>query len=50
MGEEIARDYAQFYRWQDTEGASLLNPNTEAIRKLLGVELPSLEDWAQNAF
>ena len=50
MGAEVASDYAEFYEWQDSDGASLLNPNTEEIRKLLGVRLPSFEEWAIRAF
>ncbi|MEO1258612.1 MAG: NmrA family NAD(P)-binding protein [Bacteroidota bacterium] len=50
MGAEVAKDYAEFYHWQDTEGASLLNPDTEALRNLLSVNLPSFEVWAERAF
>ncbi|MEO1011573.1 MAG: NmrA family NAD(P)-binding protein [Bacteroidota bacterium] len=50
MGAEVAKDYAEFYHWQDTTGASLLNPNTEEIQNLLNVSLPSFEEWAQKAF
>ncbi|NAS12884.1 NmrA family NAD(P)-binding protein [Poritiphilus flavus] len=50
MGSEIAQDYAEFYIWQDTEGAALLNPDTDKIRKLLNIELPSFEAWAAGAF
>ncbi|MEM7484168.1 MAG: NmrA family NAD(P)-binding protein [Bacteroidota bacterium] len=50
MGAEVAKDYAEFYQWQDTTGASLLNPNTEEIQNLLDVSLPSFEEWAQKAF
>ncbi|MEL7119167.1 MAG: NmrA family NAD(P)-binding protein [Bacteroidota bacterium] len=50
MGAEIAKDYAEFYHWQDTDGADLLNPDTSEIRALLGVSLPSFEDWAKVAF
>ncbi|MEL6918104.1 MAG: NmrA family NAD(P)-binding protein [Bacteroidota bacterium] len=50
MGAEVAKDYAEFYHWQDTTGASLLNPNTEEIRNVLSVNLPSFEEWAEKAF
>ncbi|MEO0902077.1 MAG: hypothetical protein AAFY00_08645 [Bacteroidota bacterium] len=50
MGAEVAKDYAEFYHWQDTTGASLLNPNTDEIRSLLNVNLPSFEEWAEKAF
>lgn len=50
MGAEVAKDYAEFYHWQDTIGASLLNPNTKEIRNLLDVSLPSFEEWAKEAF
>lgn len=50
LGESIARDYAEFYEYQDTEGQHLLNPDTQEIRSLLGIKLPSLEDWARVAF
>ncbi|MEM1322356.1 MAG: NmrA family NAD(P)-binding protein [Bacteroidota bacterium] len=50
MGAEVAKDYAEFYHWQDTVGASLLNPDTQGIRDLLQVELPSFEEWAEQAF
>jgi uncharacterized protein YbjT (DUF2867 family) len=50
MGSAVAKDYADFYRWQDTDGASLLNPNTEEVRNLLNVKLPTFEEWAAEAF
>ncbi|MEM9327174.1 MAG: NmrA family NAD(P)-binding protein [Bacteroidota bacterium] len=50
MGPDVAKDYAEFYQWQDTTGASLLNPDTSQIRQKLGVELTSFEDWAIGAF
>ncbi|MEM1337929.1 MAG: NmrA family NAD(P)-binding protein [Bacteroidota bacterium] len=50
LGVEIAKDYAAFYAWQDTEGAAMLNPDTTNIRKLLHVELPSFEQWAMTSF
>jgi uncharacterized protein YbjT (DUF2867 family) len=50
MGAAVAKDYADFYRWQDTAGASLLNPNTEEVRNLLNVKLPTFEQWATEAF
>ncbi|MEM8895677.1 MAG: hypothetical protein AAGC88_13930, partial [Bacteroidota bacterium] len=50
LGESIARDYAEFYEYQDTEGQDLLNPDTREIRSLLGVQLPSFEEWAKQAF
>ncbi|MEO1031857.1 MAG: NAD(P)H-binding protein [Bacteroidota bacterium] len=50
MGSEIAKDYAEFYQWQDTDGAVLLNPNTDDIRKRLNIELPSFEQWTKSAF
>ncbi|MEM6718880.1 MAG: NAD(P)H-binding protein [Bacteroidota bacterium] len=50
MGPEIAKDYAEFYEWQDTDGVELLNPDTNGIRKLLNIELPSFEEWARSAF
>ncbi len=50
MGPDIAKDYAEFYEWQDTGGAKLLNPNTTEIRNLLNVELPTFEQWAKKAF
>lgn len=50
LGEAVAKDYAAFYHWQDGEGADLLNPDTSEIRRLLGVTLPSFEEWAKQAF
>ncbi|NJO00953.1 MAG: NmrA family NAD(P)-binding protein [Bacteroidia bacterium] len=50
MGAEVARDYAEFYYWQDINGAPLLNPNTGELQNLLGIQLPSLEEWARQAF
>ncbi|MEM6632309.1 MAG: NmrA family NAD(P)-binding protein [Bacteroidota bacterium] len=50
LGEEVAKDYAEFYHWQDGDGAHLLNPDTSEIREKLGVELPSFEEWAKEAF
>lgn len=50
LGEAVAKDYATFYHWQDGDGADLLNSDTCDIRKLLGVTLPSFEEWAKQAF
>lgn len=50
LGEAIARDYAEFYEWQDSDGAELLNPDTNEIRTLLNLKLPSFESWAETAF
>ncbi len=50
MGAEVAKDYAEFYHWQDTTGALLLNPDTGDIRQLLDIQLPSFEEWARQAF
>ncbi|MDN5215005.1 NAD(P)H-binding protein [Fulvivirgaceae bacterium BMA12] len=50
LGESIARDYAEFYEYQDTKGQHLLNPDTNEIRNVLGIELPNFEEWAQHAF
>ncbi len=50
MGPDIAKDYAEFYEWQDTDGAELLNPDTYEIRKLLNIKLPTFEEWAKRAF
>ncbi len=50
LGESIARDYAAFYEYQDTRGQELLNPDTEEIRSILGINLPNVEDWAVKAF
>lgn len=50
MGAEVAQDYAEFYKWQDSDGAALLNPDTEGIRTVLNIELPSFEEWAKKAF
>lgn len=50
MGTKVAKDYAEFYHWQDTDGASLLNPNTKVLRDLLGIKLDSFEEWATKSF
>ncbi|MEM8568784.1 MAG: NmrA family NAD(P)-binding protein [Bacteroidota bacterium] len=50
LGPEVAKDYAEFYHWQDGDGASLLNPDTAELRKLLGITLPSFEEWAKQTF
>jgi hypothetical protein len=50
MGKDIAKDYAEFFEWQDTDGATLLNPDTTDIRNLLDIKLPSFEEWAKTAF
>jgi uncharacterized protein YbjT (DUF2867 family) len=50
MGAAVAKDYAEFYQWQDGDGAYLLNPDTSEIRNLLGVNLDSFETWAEQAF
>lgn len=50
MGPEVAKDYAEFYYWQDTDGADLLNPATQEIRDLLNIKLPTFEEWASKAF
>ncbi len=50
LGESIAKDYAEFYEYQDTQGQSLLNPDTTQIREMLGLTLPTLEEWAATAF
>jgi len=50
LGADVAKDYAEFYHWQDTEGAELLNPDTSFIRETLNVEIPSFEEWAKEAF
>ncbi|MEO1054984.1 MAG: NmrA family NAD(P)-binding protein [Bacteroidota bacterium] len=50
LGESVAKDYAEFYEYQDTRGQELLNPNTKEIRKVLGLTLPQFEEWAQKAF
>lgn len=50
LGNEVARDYAEFYEFQDTKGQELLNPDTHEIRSLLGIELTGLEAWATQAF
>ncbi|OJJ23111.1 hypothetical protein BKI52_01810 [marine bacterium AO1-C] len=50
LGEGVAKDYAEFYEYQDTQGQHLLNPDTSEIRKLLGIALPTFEQWASVAF
>ena len=50
LGESVARDYASFYEYQDTQGQHLLNPDTSEVRKLLGITLPTFEKWASTAF
>lgn len=50
LGESVAKDYAEFYEYQDTRGQELLNPDTREIRKILNLNLPSFEEWATGAF
>ncbi len=50
LGKSIATDYAEFYHYQDTRGQHLLNPDAADINTLLGIELPSFEEWAKRAF
>ncbi|HAS40302.1 MAG TPA: hypothetical protein DCS93_07475 [Microscillaceae bacterium] len=50
LGESVAKDYAAFYEYQDTQGQHLLNPDTTEFRKLLGITLPAFEKWASVAF
>ena len=50
LGAEVAKDYAEFYRYQDNEGRHLLNPDTNKLQEQLGVETLKLEDWAKRAF
>ncbi|NET37501.1 MAG: NmrA family NAD(P)-binding protein [Cyanothece sp. SIO1E1] len=50
VGLPLAAELAEFYEWQDGEGSHLLNPDTSAIRKRLGITLPDFELWAKRAF
>ena len=50
VGQQLASELAEFYTWQDTEGAELLNPDTKELRKRLGIKLPTFEEWSKQAF
>ncbi|MEM8907145.1 MAG: NmrA family NAD(P)-binding protein [Bacteroidota bacterium] len=50
LGTTLAAELTEFYEWQDTEGQALLNPDTHELRQTLGIQLPSFEDWAKEAF
>lgn len=50
LGEDIAKDYAEFYEYQGNLGHKLLNPDTATIRGLLGIKLDNFEEWAKQAF
>lgn len=49
VGAQLASELAEFYGWQHSEN-HLLNPDTTEIRNMLGIELPSFEEWAREAF
>lgn len=50
IGEQTARQVAEMYRWEGTPGSPLLTVDAHNAQSLLGVMLPSFEEWAKTAF
>lgn len=50
IGEITAKQVAEMYSWEGTTGKHLLSPSVEKYEQLLGVKLPSFDEWAIKAF